>query len=1574
MGNDIISLEDDAIEEIAVIGVAGRFPGAKNIDQFWQNLRDGVESIIHFTNEELESQGVSSGWLKDPNYVKAGTILEDFDKFDAPFFGYSPIEAETIDPQQRIFLETAWEALENAGYDPETYDGPIGVFAGSNPNDYLNILPAHLDCRDVAGAMEKLVGNEKDFLCTRVSYKFNLKGPSLTVQTGCSTSLVAVQLACQSLLNYQCSIALAGGVSINLRHSKGYFCQEGMIPSPDGHCRAFDADARGTVLGQGVGVVVLKRLSEALSEGDTIHAVIKGVAINNDGALKAGYTAPSIDGQAEVIAMAQALSGVSADTISYIEAHGTGTSLGDPIEIAALTQAFRGSTQKKGFCAIGSVKTNIGHADAAAGIAGLIKTLLMLKHKEIPASLHFQKPNPNTDFENSPFYVPTKHSEWRVNGFPRRAGVSSFGVGGTNAHAVLQEPPVVEASGDSRPWQLLSLSAQTSTALDKMTTNLVDHLKQHPHLSLADVAYTLQVGRKAFNHRRMIVCQSLDDALTGLETLDPGRVWTSFQEPINRDVAFMFSGQGAQYANMGLELYRTEPQFQKHIDRCSEILESHLSLDLRDILYPDEKDVEKSAQKLEQTFITQPALFTIEYALAKLWMSWGVHPEALVGHSIGEYVAASLAGVFSLEDALSLVATRGRIIQELPGGSMLAVPLSEKEIQPFLGKNLSLAAINSPSLCAVSGDKEAIGDLEKQLSKRNLDCRHLHTSHAFHSKMMDPILDTFAEHVKQVTLHPPKIPFLSNVTGTWITSDEATNPGYWARHLRQTVRFSDCAAELLQEPNRVLLEVGPGQTLSTLARQNPNISKEQILLSSTRHPKEQKSDIAFILTTLGRLWLAGIQLDWSGFYKGECRHRLPLPTYPFERQRYWPEQHKTVQTTTVVQNLVDKKLDINEWFSVPSWKRCHLLKSDNREDLSNQKLSWLVFLDECDFAARLVNQLQQGGQRVTTVKFGKRFSQEYEGGYTINPKEQEDYHRLLKELSSTERTPDTIIHLWSLTRTEENSSDNDYFEVGQDLGFNSLLFLAQAIGDHFPTDPIQMKVISNHLQEVTGEEELSPEKALLLGPCRVISQEYPNIQCTSIDIVLPESDKHQEGDLQDLLLKELVSKTSDSIIAYRGKHRWVQTFETLRLENAANRNSKVRDHGVYLITGGLGGIGLVLAEYLAQTAQAKLVLVSRRTLPERDEWEQWLETHGEQDAICRKIRKLQSIEELGAEVLVLSADVTDITQMETVVESALDRFGQIHGVIHAAGIAGGGVMQLKTAETAEAVLAPKIKGAVVLDRLLNGAKLDFFILCSALDSFLGTIGQVDYCAANAFLDAYAQKHHLRNNVMAINWCTWREVGMAVDTKVPFDLKEERERSLKFGITPDEGKEAFSRILSSSLPQVVVSARDFSALMEQSKYLPASGSVEETVEASLAKPTHARPTLSSEYVVPGNPTEQTITEIWQGLLRIEKVGIHDNFFELGGHSLLATQVIARLRSAFPVEFTVASMFERPTVQLLSKMILDGQKGSPSFAESRSRGQKRKQRKLQIRMPLSPASPARHRECSGKAGGLEVHPVK
>ncbi|HEV2705773.1 MAG TPA: beta-ketoacyl synthase N-terminal-like domain-containing protein, partial [Pyrinomonadaceae bacterium] len=874
---------------IAIIGMAARFPGARSVDEFWRNIRDGVESITFFADEELANADPSA--LTDPNFVKAGALLEGIELFDASFFDLSAIEAEITDPQHRIFLEAAHEALESAGYDPEKYDGAIGVYAGAGMNTYLifNLAPNQELVRSV-GALPLAIGNDKDYLVTRVSYKLNLGGPSINVQTSCSTSLVAVSLACQSLLDYQCDMALAGGVSLRIPQKTGYQYQEGSITSPDGHCRAFDAKARGTIFGEGLGIVVLKRLDEALEDGDQIYAVIRGSAVNNDGALKIGYTAPSVDGQVRVIAEALSASGIEPETISYVEAHGTGTPLGDPIEIAALKKAFGSGLKRRGFCAIGSVKTNVGHLDTAAGVAGLIKTTLALKHKLLPPTLHFEQPNPQIDFDNSPFYVNTRLHQWTNGSTPRRAGVSSFGIGGTNAHVILEEAPPREPSGASRPYQLLLLSAKTETALEAATDNLARYLREHADINLADVAYTLQLGRKSFSQRRFLVCRDREEAIAALETRDPARLLTHRAGAGEKPVVYMFSGQGSQHTQMGAELYRTEPVFRQTVDDCARLLKPLLGLDLREIIYPADEQQEEAARQLQQTFITQPALFVVEYALAQLWMKWGVRPQAMIGHSIGEYTAACLSGVFTLEQALALVATRGRMMQSLPTGAMLAVNLPPHEVEPLVGAQLSLAAVNSPSLCVVSGESAAVEELAERLTRREVNCRRLHTSHAFHSHMMEPVVGEFTRHVAKLKLKPPTIPYISNLTGNWIRADEATDPQYWARHLRQTVRFAEGLTRLAKEAGSILLEIGPGQTLGTLARTQTN---GHVILSTLRHPHEAESDAQYLLKRLGQVWLSGGKIDWQGFYADEQRLRLPLPTYPFERKRYWIDAPRT---------------------------------------------------------------------------------------------------------------------------------------------------------------------------------------------------------------------------------------------------------------------------------------------------------------------------------------------------------------------------------------------------------------------------------------------------------------------------------------------------------------------------------------------------------------------------------------------------------------------------------------------------------------------------------------------------------
>jgi acyl transferase domain-containing protein len=1347
--------------EIAIVGMAGRFPGARNVLELWRNLRDGVESLTVFTDEELTARGVLPALLSQPGYVKSGRVVDGFDRFDAAFFGVSPREAELIDPQQRLFLECAWEALEDAGYDPDRVPRRVGVYAGSRMNGYLFNVYSNPAIVGTAGDLQIQVANDKDYLATRVSYKLNLGGPSLTVQTACSTALVAIHLASQALLSGECDMALAGGVGVRIPEL-GYLYTEGDVNSPDGHVRAFDAQARGTVFGSGLGVVVLKRLEEALAAGDNVRAVVKGSAISNDGALKVGFTAPGVDGQARVIRAAQRAAEVAPETITYIEAHGTGTPTGDPIEIAALTRAFREGTGENGFCAVGSVKTNIGHLGAAAGIASVIKTVLAMEQRLLPPSLFFERPNPQIDFASSPFYVNDRLSEWPArNGSPRRAGVSAFGMGGTNAHVILEEAPARPPAEPSRPWQLLLLSARTPAALERATANLADHLGAHPGLDLGDVAYTLEVGRKAFDHRRAVLCRDSADAVETLRTLPPGRTATGPTGAKERPVAFLFSGQGAQYPGMGADLYRAEPAYRAEVDRCAELLAPHLGLDLREVLDPTVAQAEEAGQRLGQTAVTQPALFAVEYALARLWMSWGVTPGAMLGHSIGEYVAACLAGVFSLPDALALVAARGRLMQELPGGAMLSVPLPEEEAEGWLGPHLSLAAVNAPGRLVVSGPEDAVEALRLRLEEKGIAARRLHTSHAFHSAMMEPILGPFVRRISALELRPPQIPYLSNVTGTWITAAQATDPGYWAQHLRQTVRFADGIRELCAEPDRLLLEVGPGNTLTTLAQRHPERAPGQAVIASLPHAQDRQSALPFALRALGQLWLHGATIDRAGLCSAE-RRRVSLPTYPFEGERFWIDPGDFSGVATALGAASAKRQEIDDWFYLPCWKPS--LPPELAGGPAAPGSRWLVFLDGDGLGRRLAKRLEEAGRSVTRVEAGERFARLGDRSYAVAPGRREDHDALLKELVAGGEIPEVVLHLWNVGR--ERDGDAMQAALADEVrGFWSLLYLAQACGKQNLKTPLRLAIISNNLHRVAGEGVLYPGKATLLGPSRIIPQEYPHIRCASVDVLLPAPGSPAELELIERLLAEAAGGLPDPIVAYRDQGRFLLGYESVRVGPAPPERLRFRTGGTYLITGGLGGLGLTFADFLARDFQGRLALLGLSPLPPREEWADWLARHDERNRVSEKIRKVQELEALGAEVLVLAVDIADAGQVAAAVQQVLARFGAVHGVIHAAGMAGGGVIQLKSPDTAARVLAPKVRGTLALDAALAGLPLDFFVLCSSTIAVAGGLGQVDYCAANSFLDAFAQDRALRGDgrTVSINWGAWQEVGMAVAT-------------------------------------------------------------------------------------------------------------------------------------------------------------------------------------------------------------------
>jgi len=1130
-------------EPIAIVGMACRFPGAADPAAFWRNLRDGVESVRFFSEDELRAAGVGPEVSRQPGYVPAHGWLDGIERFDAEFFGISPREAEIMDPQHRVFLECAWEAIEHAGHNPDTVGERFGVVASAGLNTYLlsNILPRQ-DIATAANFYSLFIANDKDFLPTRVSYKLNLRGPSLNVNTACSSSLVSVHLACQMLWSYQCDGALAGGVSLQVPQTRGYQYQPGAIASPDGHCRAFDAAAAGTVTGSGVGVVVLKRLSDAIAAGDTIHAVIRGSAINNDGAQKAGYTAPGVEGQAAVIAEALALAGVTPESISYVEAHGTGTPLGDPIEISALTQGF-GEGPLRPPCRIGAVKTNIGHLDTAAGVAGLIKTTLALEHEAIPATLHFTQPNPKINFANTPFAVAAERTSWPRTSAPRLAGVSSFGIGGTNAHVIVEEAPAVPTRPLREVPRLFVVSARTRAALDRASQRLVSQLSSSPGRP-DDVAWTLGEGRKAFAHGAFVVAGSLDELKT---TITSGKATVGERPPEAAPIAFLFPGQGAQQSGSGRELYRDQPVFRGAFDACAEALMAAGSPDVRPLLFREPSP--EADQQLRQTVNAQCVLFALGCALDALWRSWGIVPGAVIGHSSGEYAAAVSSGLLSMADAARVLATRARLMDRLPPGVMAAVGLGEAELRALLPDDLHIAAVNTPALCTVAGTEAALAELETRLADQRVMVRRLQTAHAFHSPAVDAVLPEFRAALAGVTFRAPQCAFYSTALGERADLTRLGDPDLWVQQVRRPVLFAPAVESLLADGFTTLLEVGPGATLTGLAR-HANTKPAALVAGLPR-----EGDGRAQLTALGQLWLQGAAVNWRGVTVADQPRRIPLPTYPFEPARHWIEPVQEVAAAN----------EVADWFYVPAWQQSAPLVDTDAAPLAGR---WLVFAREGDADRPLIEAMTRRGAEVVTVTPGLAG----------------DPAALLDRLERDGQWPSRVLHCW--TRGLSDAA------AVQEQGFNSLFRFMRALG---PRRVQEIAILTSGLADVHGHEPLQPQAACLFGLVGAIPSEYPGTSSRLVDL--------DAAVKVDDVARELARPSTGTVAAWRGRTRWTAHFEALHLPPVPENAPTFKQDGTYLITGGVGGLGLVLAEHIAQTAHAHLVLTSRRALPPADQWE-----------------------------------------------------------------------------------------------------------------------------------------------------------------------------------------------------------------------------------------------------------------------------------------------------------------------------------------------------------------------------------
>ena len=1100
---------------------------------------------------------------------------------------------------------------------------------------------------------------------------------------------------------------------------------------------------------------------------------------------------------------------------------------------------------------------------------------------------------------------------WPAHVGPRLAGVSSFGLGGTNAHVIVEQAVAQPVSGPSRDWQLLVLSARTPAALEAAADRLATALASSSGVALADVAYTLQTGRSAMPHRRAIVCRDLGDAVRSLRMKSSATQAVGVADRREPSCVLMFSGQGAQYVGMAAELYRDEPTFRADVDACCDLLKPHLDRDLREVMFADGRDA-AAAELLKQTAYTQPALFVVEYAVARLWLRWGIKPAAFIGHSVGEYVAACLAGVFALGDALPLVAARGRLIQQLPAGAMLAVSAAEAAILPLLEPGVSIAAVNAPTLVVLSGPNDTIDRQAIQLEAVGIAARRLETSHAFHSSMMEPALDAFRALVAAVPRGRPRIRIVSNLTGDWLSDEQAASADYWVQHLRQPVRFAAGIERLRQSPH-AYIEVGPGRTLATFVRQAAPAGDVPPIVTSLRHPQESHADLDGMLRGVARLWTAGVAIDWNAYWSGEQRRRVELPSYPFERQKFAFAARPRVDAA---KPAAAKRRPLADWFSVPSWKR---MPGSQKQGSKAPGTSWLLFADPSGLAARLGSHLATTGQHVVMVEMGASFEQLASDHYVIDPGAPQDYRRLLEALRSSSRMPAMVGHFWSATDDVSAAAATD--DDQQRRGFLSLLYLAQALGDLGTDSPLHLAIVTTGLVEVTGDERVNPVVSTVLGPLRVIPQEYPNVSCRAVDLVASEWQSPDERRLSDLA-SVLTGTHGDAVIAYRGTHQWVPTIEQASFDAAQPGLSNLREHGVYLITGGYGGIGLSLATYLAQGFRARVALVGRTGVPARETWPEILAQPPEDSRVVRQIETIQELEAAGAEVLPLIGDVTVAAQMRAVVQQALDTWGRIDGVVHAAGVPGGGVIQLKRPEVAASVMAPKIAGTRALAEALNGVALDFFVLCSSTTALRGGGGQVDYCSANAFLDSFAREHARRTGTMtvAINWDAWREVGMAVETGVPVEVMRRRAAALKDAIAPNEGAEAFARIVAQATsPQVIVSP--FAFVTQPAEEARAASDADSPAAAETVDGAgYERPDLETAFEAPRNEVEERVAAIWQQMFGIARIGVADDFFALGGHSLLATQVISRTRAEFQISLALEDLFTAPTIAGLSDLVL------------------------------------------------------
>ena len=1547
--------EFDSGADIAIIGMAGRFPGADDIGQFWKNLCEQADVRQTFTDEQLSALNLDSHKTSAQDYVRTGYCLHNVDEFAASFFDMTPRQARMLDPQQRIFLEAVWHALEHAGYVPDQCPGQVGVYAGANFNNYIFNVADNTDLRDTDAYLEAMIANDKDYLTSRVAHKFNFNGPAVTVQTSCSSSLAAIATACQSLIDYQCDMAVSGGAGLNIPQQRGYrYFSEGGL-SKDGACHAFDTDSTGVVHGNGVGVVILKRLEDAQEDRDNILAVIKGWAINNDGNRKVAYEAPSVDGQVEVVQEALSLADVAPQDIRFIETHGTGTPVGDPIEFRAIQRAYNLPESTNGSsCALGSVKTNVGHLGAAAGVAGVIKAALSLHHRQLPGMMHFTQPNPELNMQQGGFYVNPELETLAPTepGKPLAAGVSSFGIGGTNVHLIMSEylstdcdaqnEQIAATDKDALPKPvLLPISARTETALKAQKKALHDFLVerqwsepdqaqnagQKNELNLTDLANTLQQGRKAFSQREFILANDIPGAIEALSNDKPTRGQYHDGSQSLKQVAFMYPGSGEQYAAMAETLYQQEPVFQQAIDECADIAQPLLDLDLRDCLCQPHV-LEEAEQAITRPDVMLVSVFVVEYALSRLWQSWGVTPDYMIGHSLGEYSAALEAGVFTLQQGIELVIFRGKLIEKSAPGSMLIVNQPREQLLPLLADGLSLAAHNGENLCMVSGPVSEVSVFAEQLKQDNISYQVLPGQRAAHSSTLEPVLDEFRHYLQQHTFAAPQRPFISNVTGDWITPQQATSPEYWVSHLRHTVEFHRGIELLLNQPQCALLEIGPGRGMATMARRHPECDRKRVILSSLPNRDKRHKDSDLIYKSLGGLWIHGVKPSWKAVTESSfgsvSGYALPIPGYPFERQSFWFKR-KFNQDAVNSEQTPKKRENLNQWFYHSGWKQqpnSPLHTGDEQADIC------VVFGAQNEFSAIVQSEMRRHFERVICVSAGKHFTVLEDDDYVIRPDEGDDYIQLFELIGSQSNV--NILHLWNSVDipTEVGNQARDYQQnLAFSHGYLSLMNLMRAMAHHSLTDgQVKLSVVSKDVYRVTGDESLNPELAAICGPCKVIPYEFPHCQVLHLDLGASETSVPSDALLSDLLQNNQRGMAFLPV-AYRHGMRWQPDFPELGEEGELpelGAGTQLKSQGAYLITGGFGGVGATAARWIASnTSQPTLYLLGRTPLPDEKLWEQ---SQDLDESVRQRIELISELKAMGANVIAVSANCADEDDMATLAHVVASGPGHLNGIVHAAGVVGGGLIQLEESASFRENLNAKIKGSQLLMSHFAHEGLDFVYLCSSLGSLAGSFGQVENTAANSYLDAFAHSvnQSATTQIISVNWDFWLGVGMI--NQLADRHHQITGETITLGIDQREGMACFDRLALVKGAQVVVSCADLNHMMtlRQQNIRQALSLFEQTDMSAESE--DDRPELDNPYIAPESKVEQVLVQLWAKRLGIARIGVEDNFIELGGDSMLALPLMADMREALQCELPLKALFSEQNIRAIANYVIANEASS------------------------------------------------